>query len=136
MFYLLIYPIWSSYYALKKPLKTELLHWLIWFMAYELITCVRMVAWWVPFFDLLSHLVLIGLYSPVFTSYFRKNVLFVSVKGAKYWMDELHKKIGIMRNMEYKEIYFELKTSVLGWFEYMSLVFQSIMMLMIEKNNK
>lgn len=79
--FLILYPLWASYWCLRKPLKADLLHWLIWWVTYEVTNIVRWVIWWVPFFNIFVNVVLMMLYFPIFTNYFRKNVIFVTVKG-------------------------------------------------------
>lgn len=100
LMWLLLYPLWASYWCLRKPLKPDLLHWLMWFVGYEISNCMRYLLWWVPFFDVVITIILIMLYVPMFTSYFRKNVLFVTIKGIKKSIVTLNE----VKNMEMLEI--------------------------------
>jgi hypothetical protein len=131
MFWLLIYPLYASYLCLRKPLKTEIMHWLVWFVAYEAIGILRLFIWWFPFFTIFEVCVLCGLYFPVFTSYFRKNVLFVTIKGFKssirYIIEEIRNVfIDKGGGIKWDIVQSKLKATLGEYFEYVVMIINKL----------
>ena len=82
-FFILIYPLYATVKSLKKPLKSEILHWLTFWFTYEIILIVNIFVWWIPFIEFIKTLLLLSLYFQAFSEYFRKYVFIVILRNGK-----------------------------------------------------
>jgi len=79
--WIFIYPLFATFWTLRRPLKAELQHWLIWWLTYQCMCVVRTrILWWVPLITYIESLLLLILYFPPSTDYVRKEYICVSKK--------------------------------------------------------
>ena len=80
MQWIILYPLYATVMCIKKPMKNDLLHWCVWWTVYQSIQISNTVLWWFPLIDTIENTGLFLLYSSIFTSYIRNDVI---IKGMK-----------------------------------------------------
>lgn len=70
--WVVIYPFIATIVCIKKPLKSELLHWCIWWVTYMCCNLVNTIMWWVPFIETVETVFLFSVYSQIMSEYIRK----------------------------------------------------------------
>ena len=92
MYFIALYPLVATIVCIKKPLKSELLHWCIWWAMYTTIRMFNTLAWWMPLLDTLETMILFLMYSDIVSNYVRKNVIIYGIKHC-------NKKVPSLRNV-------------------------------------
>jgi hypothetical protein len=79
-----IYALYATWLALRKPLKSELLHFTTFWFLYNIITNVKRVAlWWIPLIDYIEWIVLSGCLFPPITESLRNEIVCILKKLKK-----------------------------------------------------
>lgn len=99
--WLYIYPFFATLWCIRKPLKNELLHWLIWWFVYQSFATINRVVWWVPLIVYIENGILFFLYFPPLTDYLRKNVLLISTKKIQKILESYQINIYILQCKKY-----------------------------------
>lgn len=68
-----LYPIAATVVAINKPLKSELIHWCVWWTVYQGIYYINYLVWWIPFIETVENIILFAMYSGMLTNYIRTN---------------------------------------------------------------
>lgn len=89
---IMLYPLYATYLAIKKPLKNELYHWITFWFVYESIMFINNLVWWLPFIETIEYFLIISLYFPPLTDQMRRNLIFPHVKK----LDRYLKKVNFM----------------------------------------
>lgn len=70
--FLLIYPIYATLQSLRKPLKKELTHWLIFWFTWITLNIADVMLAWIPLSGFFATILIFGLYSERVSLWFRK----------------------------------------------------------------
>jgi hypothetical protein len=84
---IIVYPLVCTIWSLRRPLKAELQHWLVWWITYEVMTYIVTLFWWIPLSNFIKCTTLFLLYIPITTEHVRKKWICISYKTIKKKFD-------------------------------------------------